>query len=182
MAEANATVDPFESAGVVLPTQGVAYAEQVFEAGNPVPIPATAIAYLPRSSIDPTPIGVTIPHAVEGEVLDIAWNVGMLPDAAGVPATLGLVAVLIEDAALNTYLPEQSTASTILTASGLLFGLASAGIGFAVPPGMVFPITVRMIYLANGDALFGGFAGCAALRVRRMKRTNVLQMPLTTFV
>ena len=75
MPEPNATVSPFDSAGVHLPTEGKGYSgtdsatdvELVAALGAPVPsenAPGTGV------------VSVDIPFAVGGEVIEVEWSCG----------------------------------------------------------------------------------------------------------
>src|SRR5262245_1455609 len=102
MPEPNATVNPFDSAGVRLPTEGKGYSGSLSAAQAPAP-PAFG-SPLPANNVVPGPrtfVSVDIPFAAEGEVLELVYGCGFVPDNTNLtPATFVAIVPGVVDSAL----------------------------------------------------------------------------------
>jgi hypothetical protein len=188
MPEANATVDPFDSAGVRLPTEGKGYSGT--DSATQVAIAASFGVALPANNVLPGPqtfVAVDIPFAAEGEVIELEYGCGFVPDNSNVtPATFVAILPVVFDAASVPF--SASLQSGISTSEPVALALTdfpflTARTAFEVPAGIVFPLTVALLVFADGDALIGdnqtvGINPAPAnLLVQRVKRERVLQMP-----
>lgn len=187
MPEPNATVDPFDSAGVRLPTEGKGYS--CTDSATDVKLVAALGAPVPSENAPGTGvISVDIPFAAEGEVIECEWGCGIVPDNTNLtPATLFGCIVGIADSAtipFTAFMQSGSGAVANLTLTDV--GDVGGKTAFAVPAGIVYPLTVFLAYSADGDALISSeravaLAGTPAfLKVQRVKRERVLQMPPAT--
>lgn len=188
MPEPNATVDPFDSAGVRLPTQGKGYSGT--DSATDVTVGPALGSPVPANNVLPGPqtfVAVDIPFAVGGEVIEIEWSCGFTPDNSNLtPATIVGVSPGVADSALVPFTAFlQSGICTSEPASlGLLeFANLTARTAFEVPDGLTYPLTVFLTYSADGDAIIGNnqVVGLTPqpcnLLVQRVPRERVLQMP-----
>jgi hypothetical protein len=187
MPEPNATVSPFDSAGIHLPTEGKGYsgtdsaADVNLVAGFGLPVPQNNVVPGPQTFVQ-----CDIPFAAGGEVIEVEYSSGFFPDNTNLtPATIGLMLVGFADSSLvpQTAFVEESLGSTTPLALALTDVATIAGqAAFEVPDGLVYPLTLFLVYITDGDALIGqsqalGFFPCCSFRVQRVKRERVLQEP-----
>jgi hypothetical protein len=187
MPEPNATVDPFDSAGIRLPTEGKGYSGT--DSATDVTIAAALGGPVPQNNVVPGPqtfVAVDVPFAAGGEVIEIQFSSGFVPDNTNLtPATFGLMLAGIADSSLvpQQFFVLETLGSTTPVALALTDVATIAGQGaFEVPDGLVYPLTVFLVYIADGDAIIGqdqtlGFFPTCSFRVQRVKRERVLQVP-----
>lgn len=188
MPEANATVDPFESAGVQLPTQGKGYSGT--DSATNVAIGAALGGLVPQNNVLPGPqtfVAVDIPFAAPGEVIEVTWSFGATPDNSNLtPGTLIGAFPGISDSSLvpQTFFLQSGICTSQPAALTLTdFANLMARTCFEVPPGLVYPLTVFLTYSADGDFLIGnnGVVGLTPMPVnflvQRVTRNRVLELP-----
>lgn len=188
MPEPNATVSPFDSAGVRLPTQGKGYSGT--DSATDVAIAAAFGSPVPQNNTVPGPqtfVFVDIPFAAGGELVEVEYNVGVRADNANVtPATTFTTLVGLADSALvpNTFFLQSSIDSSPNATIALTdFVNCRAKTVFEVPDGLTYPLTVFLVYFSDGDALIGENQSVGVnpapcnFSVQRVPRERVLLMP-----
>jgi len=163
MPEPNATVDPFDSAGIRLPTQGKGYSGT--DSATDVAIAASFGGAVPVDNAAPGPakkfIAVDIPFAAEGDVFELRYQMGIRADNSNVtPATTFSALVGLVDSSLvpQTFFVQASISSSPNLAIALTdFVQVGCDTTFTIPVGLVivYPLTVFLSYFSDGDALIG---------------------------
>ena len=188
MPEPNATVDPFDSAGVRLPTQGKGYSGT--DSATDVAIAAAFGSPVPQNNALPGPqtfVFCDVPFAAGGELIEVEYNMGARADNTNVtPATTLTTLVAVFDSALvpaSFILQSSIDSSPNATIALTDFVNLRARTVFEVPDGMVYPLSVALLYFSDGDALIGNNqvvgvnpAPCN-FTVQRVPRERVLSMP-----
>lgn len=190
MPEANQTVDPFLSAGIRLPTQGVGY-DGTDEPVVPVLNLATSIGgtVIPRN-VAGDPMAVTIPFAAVGDILEVDATGTFASDlASGTPATFALFGLAFQDSATipnvnaivncSNFSPLDQSVNNYDT----IYQQRNA---VQVPAFWVFPVTMFALYINDGDMLLytnsnGGFSGFI-LNVRRFPVGRSIGLPTALLV
>lgn len=163
MPEPNATVDPFDSAGIRLPTQGKGYTGT--DSATDVAVAAAFGSPVPVDNAAPGPakrfISVDIPFAAEGDVFELRYQMGIRADNSNVtPATTFSCLVGLADSSLvpQTFFVQASIASSPNATIALTdFVQMGCDTTFTIPVGLtlVYPLTVFLVYFSDGDALIG---------------------------
>ena len=188
MPEPNATVAPFDSAGIHLPTEGKGYSGT--DSATQVAVAASFGTPLPANNVLPGPqtfVAVDIPFAAGGEVVEIEYGCGFTPDNTNLtPATFVAVLPVVFDSALvpASFFMQSGVSTSEPFALALTdFAFLTARTSFEVPDGLVYPVTVALVVFCDGDALIGdnqnvgvAVAPCNLL-VQRVKRERVLLVP-----
>jgi hypothetical protein len=189
MPEPNATVDPFDSAGIRLPTQGKGYSGT--DSATPVTIPAAFGSPVPVDNAAPGPlkkfIAVDIPFAAEGDVFELRYMMGIAPDNTNVtPATTFSTLVGVVDSGVASFFIQSSIDNSLNLAIALTdFVDLKCDTTFTIPVGvpLVYPLTVFLVYFSDGDAVIGNnqVVGVApppcSFMVQRVPVERVLAMP-----
>lgn len=189
MPEPNATVDPFDSAGVRLPTEGKGY--DGANSATDVKLGPALGGPLPANNVVPGPqtfIQVDIPFAAEGEVIEVEWNCGATPDNTNLnPMTLfGVIPMVVDSSTIPQVFFLQSGVDSSLPGAGVALGdfvSLHGKTAFVVPGGIVYPLTVSLAYTSDGDATYGNNQAVSLspdppnLAVQRVKRERVLLVP-----
>lgn len=190
MGEPNQTVDPFLSAGIRLPTQGVGY-DGVDDPINPVIQLATAIAgaVIPRDQAL-NPMSITIPFAAVGDILEVDCTGTFASDlTSGTPATFALFGIAFQDSATipNTNaIVNCSNFSPLDQSVNNYDTIYQQRNAVQVPAFWVFPVTMFALYINDGDMLLytnsnGGFSGFI-LNVRRYPVGRSIGLPTALLV
>jgi hypothetical protein len=161
MPEPNATVDPFDSAGIRLPTQGKGYSGT--DSATDVAVAAAFGAPVPVDNAAPGPakkfIAVDIPFAAEGDVFELRYMMGIRADNTNVtPATTFSTLVgVIDSGVAGFFIQSSSDSSPNATIALTDFVDLKCDTTFTIPVGvpLVYPLTVFLVYFSDGDALIG---------------------------
>ncbi len=189
MGEPNQTVDPFLSAGIRLPTQGIGYDGVDEPTAALALVLAGGTAAIPRNlALDP--INVVIPTAAVGDIIEVRAVGSFASDlTSGTPATFALFGVGFQDSSTvpivnaiancSNFSPLDNSVNNYDT----IFQVVNA---VEVPPTWVFPVTVFCVYSNDGDMLLytqgnAGFSGFV-LNVKRYPIGRSIGLPTSVLV
>jgi len=185
MPEPNSTVDPFESAGVRLPTEGVGYASASGLAAF-YTVPASPVIPSPIPNELGTALAVLVPFAGVGEILEIESCLPMTQDVAGGPPVLE---TLIAAPFINDSRAVPGPRAWVATGGIMLATLPAviptpaqvqhmqSRVAFQVLATMQFPLLVTIGYVADGAFNTGGIIGVPSIKVHRYRRERIVQLP-----
>lgn len=191
-AEANATVSPFDSAGVPLPTEGVAYNQTLITEG-------TLVLDVNSPNSDAVPIVAApvpgaqdyytcyIPHAQPGEVLDVEFEMPVIAtDPLTPPDSLVVVSLIADDRVAPSpriWLPLNNATVVLFKTPDDVY-MARLRYAVEVPLEFTGGLTVGAFYTVAGDPgatvdYNAGATGTGFMKVRRYRRERILTLPRT---
>lgn len=181
-AEPNATVSPFDSAGVRLPTQGIAYDSSDLEAVKNT-LAATAAGFVPHSAINPDNVQVIIPLAYVGEVIDVEIAGHVNAAAIGGGTTFSLGVFMTDSGAIpRTWVCQMLPTTVNLSTSDVVRNLyAHVGLEVQSALAIVFPLTLFLIYTTDGNVEYNGSNGVMSIRAQRVPNGRLLDVGPQSF-
>jgi hypothetical protein len=156
MGEPNQTVDPFLSAGIRLPTQGIGY-DGVDELTVPsFSLDLTLTPFLPRN-VAGDPIAVVIPIAAVGDIIEVDATGTLASDLTAVtPATFATIGCAFQDSStvpIVNSIANCSNFSPLDNSVNNYDTIYQQRNAVLVPATWVFPVTVFIVAVGDGSAL-----------------------------